>query len=114
MYRTCRHTMPTGRACQSPAMRDSAFCYFHSRRPQYPYRRTPTKKEFKFSALDNDKSISNSISDVLNSLLASRIDARKAGRLLYGLQIAATTLDRASKRAGPAPSESAFPPDSPH
>jgi len=32
MFATCRHIMPSGLQCQSPAMRGSAFCYHHGRR----------------------------------------------------------------------------------
>jgi hypothetical protein len=41
MYRLCRHTMPTGRLCQSPAAGASAFCFHHTR----TRRRRPVQAE---------------------------------------------------------------------
>jgi hypothetical protein len=96
MPRNCRHTMPTGRTCQSPAMRESAYCYFHSRLHRYPHYRSPTKKQLKLLALDSPKAIQTSLADVMNSILSGRIDPRRAGKVLYGIQIAAATLGRAA------------------
>lgn len=28
--RTCKHVMPDGHLCQSPAMRHQSYCYFHN------------------------------------------------------------------------------------
>ncbi len=40
MFVLCSHTMPSGKQCQSPAMRGTRFCYFHRRR--WRYTRRPT------------------------------------------------------------------------
>jgi hypothetical protein len=99
MYHTCRHIMPMGRVCQSPAMRESAYCYFHARLHRYPYRRTPSKKEFKLPPLDSRKAIQTANGDVLNAMLAGRIDARRTTHMLHGLQVATTNFNRASETA---------------
>ncbi len=31
MSHECRHIMPNGAKCQSPALRDKPYCYFHTR-----------------------------------------------------------------------------------
>ena len=41
MFRLCRHTLPTGRLCQSPAAGASAFCFHHTR----TRRRRPVAQE---------------------------------------------------------------------
>ena len=56
MYPECRHIMPNGAKCHSPAMRAMAYCYFHT-----PERRSAQgraqKKPLKLPALDDRAAI---------------------------------------------------------
>ena len=51
MYHECRHIFTGGRKCQSPALKEQNFCYFHSntrKRPtpkNQPYAPTPNRKK---------------------------------------------------------------------
>jgi len=92
--RTCMHIMPTGRACQSPAMRESAYCYFH-----IPARRhfRAAVTAFKLPILDSPRAIQLAVCEVSNLLLSNKIDVKKAGRLLYAIQIAASHLEQGCK-----------------
>lgn len=95
MYPECRHILPTGAKCHSPAMRGMAYCYFHT-----PGRRSAQalgrahKKPLKLPALDDRAAIQIAVTQVLNAIASSKINRRTAGQLLYGLQIASETLRR--------------------
>jgi hypothetical protein len=88
MYKECRHIMPSGSKCKSPALRESAFCYYHVnvRRSTGPRN---VFDDIKLPPLEDNCGVQIALSEVLGALVASRIDARRAGLLLYGLQIAA-------------------------
>jgi hypothetical protein len=89
MVPECRHIKTSGGKCGSPALRGKPYCYFHSRlreraaRPASPYlaiELPPT--------LEDRGSIQLAVSEVISAIADNRIDARRAGMLLYGLQIA--------------------------
>lgn len=84
MYRNCRHVHPNGRMCKSPAMRGCLFCYFHARLHGPAVELPPP---------DDAASIYESSAKVIRALASSRIDEGRAKVLLYGLQIAASTLN---------------------
>jgi hypothetical protein len=135
MYPECRHVLASGNACNSPALAQSNFCYFHSRlyqrqsahqAPRHAHRRP----DGRFAALsapganctsivptdtidygpypvgaptegspahttpldlppaEDAESIQLALIDVLQALAANQIDAKRAGLLLYGLQVA--------------------------
>jgi len=95
MYPECRHIMPNGAKCHSPAMRGMAYCYFHT-----PGRRSAQgqgraqKKPLKLPVLDDRTAIQIAVTQVLNAIGSSKISRRSAGQLLYGLQIASEVLRR--------------------
>jgi len=99
MYETCRHIMPSGLRCQSPAMRGSAFCYHHGRRIP-PARKGPSaERRVEIPQTLDPNGISHTAGNILQALANGHISARRASVLLYGLQIATG-----------APSHSASPP----
>jgi hypothetical protein len=92
--------MPTGRTCQSPAMRTSAYCYYHARLQ----RRTHVpRKQLQLPALDSPSAIRNGVTQVLNHMLAGKIDPRGAGRALHGIQMASAQLENEHKFPRPLP-----------
>jgi hypothetical protein len=84
----CRHVMPSGLHCKSPAMRGSAFCYFHARatRPARPAR--PLETRIEMPSLLGRKGILGAVDHVVQALAANRISPRRAGILLQGIQMA--------------------------
>lgn len=84
MVNECRHIMPSGLHCQSPAMRGSSFCYFHAR-PQRPAR----PREVRIAMPDrlDGKGTQAFIHQILRALAAGHISARRAAVLLYGIQM---------------------------
>ena len=107
----CRHQMPTGRKCHAPAMRHSAYCFHHDRLHRYPLRpRIPQRLET--LPVNTRQEIQTAITQVCNAMLSRQIEARRGGRLLYGLQVAVNALDaedKAKHRAAKAKPENAKP-----
>ena len=88
MFQLCRHIKTNGKRCQSPALGELAYCYFHARTHAMA---TPKYIEFddlKLPLLEDSASIQVAISKITSAFLSSRIDARHTGLLLYALQIA--------------------------
>ena len=96
MVRECRHTMPTGVHCQSPAMRHSAYCYHHDRLHRYPREARLAKKPVHLPKLDNRDALLAGLTDVMNAILARKVDPRQGGSLIYGMQVAAYNIGKAS------------------
>jgi len=98
-YPLCRHTKTDGLQCQSPALTTSAFCYHHQK-----LRRTrmstissgPGLSTRVLHPLRNADSIQQAFAMVFSALAANRIHPKVAGRMLYGLQLAASNLRKAS------------------
>ena len=105
----CRHIFTDGRRCGSPAIRGpegaDAFCYFHhnSRRP---IQDAPTRKRrqsrFNLPNPEDRSAIQQSIGEVLRRIASNEIDPRRAGLLLYGLQIASLNLPKSNPSEPPA------------
>ena len=101
--RTCRHLMSNGRNCHSPAMRTSAYCYYHARLHKAKHRPHQSGNPFQLPPLDSPGAILESLHQVMNLLLARKIDPPCAGRLLYGIQMASGKLAGQRKPSRPAP-----------
>ncbi len=97
MYQECRHIMPSGLKCHSPALGNAFFCYYHTSL----HRTTAPKGKFdnqgiEISALEDSSAVQLALTQVLGALGSSSLDPRRAGLLLYGLQIAAHLTARPS------------------
>src|SRR5215471_5223257 len=96
MYSECRHIFTSGKKCQSPALKEQTFCYFHSNtrkrptpanQPYDPYAE-PQTAVIALPALEDADAIQLALSDVVLALAANQIDPRRARILIYGLQVA--------------------------
>jgi hypothetical protein len=96
MYQLCRHIKTNGRRCQSPALHESAYCYFHTRVHTMAKTKSTIWDNFNLPLLEDSASIQVAISQIASGLLSSRLDARHTGLLLYALQIALQNIDRKS------------------
>jgi hypothetical protein len=91
----CRHTLPEGRRCGSPAMRGEKFCYYHheTRKPVAdPQRRQARRNCFHIAPPRTRAAIQDSIGEIVARLAYNEIHPRRAGLLLYALQIATTNI----------------------
>ncbi|HEY1210258.1 MAG TPA: hypothetical protein VGE85_12875 [Terracidiphilus sp.] len=96
MCQLCRHIKTDGFKCQSPAMRGSDFCYFHSRVQTMTKVKNSVRNDIKLPLLVDSASIQAAISQIAAASLSSRLDARHTGLLLYALQIASQNITRST------------------
>ncbi len=131
MVHYCAHVHANGERCGSPAMRDSDMCYWHNE-----VRHRIRDREFHVGGFDkrpcygldipvleDAEGMQITIQHVLNALIDRRLDERRAGLVLYGIQIAQANLRslrltprsrrqvRSSAEAATAARDMAFPPD---
>src|ERR1700722_13285197 len=92
----CRHIHTDGRRCASPCLRGEDFCYFHhtTRRPATKGEVNGKKESFTLPLPEDRSAIQLSIGEVLQRIASNSIDPRRAGLLLYGLQIASLNLGK--------------------
>jgi hypothetical protein len=98
----CRHIFTDGRRCGSPCLKREEFCYYHhtTRRPVQSLRtRRARQAEFDLEIPEDRGAIQISIGEVLRRIARNEIDPKRAGLLLYGLQIASLNLARAAEPA---------------
>ncbi|MGC1300401.1 MAG: hypothetical protein WA869_35685 [Alloacidobacterium sp.] len=110
MYDRCRHIRVDGARCRAMAVTNKAFCYFHlhnrrktAAKPATPntadYGTVPVNPPAAQTALDLDLplledryAIQVGITRIARALTANEIDPKRAGLLLYALQIASSNL----------------------
>ena len=95
-HTNCHHIFPDAHRCGSPALRGEAFCYYHhpDRKPvANPYARR-ARRGFDLPAPTDQQSVRHALSQVIVRLAANKLDVRRAGLLIYSLQIAGQTLPR--------------------
>jgi len=93
----CRHIFTDGHRCASPCLRQQEFCYYHhtTRKPiANPQQRRSRRSTFHLPLPEDRSAIQASIGEVLQRIAANDIDPRRAGLLLYGLQIASLNLPK--------------------
>jgi hypothetical protein len=93
MYRTCRHIKPNGLRCESPALRGTNFCYFHSKLHSLGVEPHAENEPLRLPSPEGPAAIQLSIARITNALIDGRIDPRRAGQLLYAMQIASQHLE---------------------
>lgn len=97
----CHHVFPDDHRCGSPRMRDEQFCYFHhdSRRPVVrPHERIARRSTFALSTPTSHDHIEESLGELLVRIATNNIDPRRAGLLLYCLQLASTNLRQTTQQ----------------
>jgi hypothetical protein len=95
MKHKCRHIMPSGRNCQAPALRGKPYCYFHTRLHRFTAAPPIAEKDDLHLPVFEDRSaIQIALAQVVDALCSSHIDTRKAGLLLYALQIGSQNVER--------------------
>jgi hypothetical protein len=91
-YKECRFIKTNGLKCHSPAMRGSVFCYFHARTRIYVSRSQPKDKALQLPPLENFASLQDALNEIVQALASGRVDTKRAGNLLYALQLARQSL----------------------
>ena len=95
MSHECRHIMPNGAKCHAAALRGKPYCYFHTRlhrlTSQPPIR---PDGDLRLPVIEDRSAIQVAIAQVFDALCSNRIDSRRAGLFLYGIQIASQNVQR--------------------
>ena len=85
----CAHVRASGVRCGSPALRDSAYCYYHDHFHGGPRLIYPA-----LAKLDDPHGIQTALMEVLTGILDGRLEHKTGALLLYGLQTAVANLKR--------------------
>ena len=91
----CRHIMHNGAKCQSPSLRGKPYCYYHTRLHRFTAAPPPGPMDtIRIPVLEDRTAIQVALSQVLNDLASGRLDPKRVGLFLYGLQIATQIVER--------------------
>ncbi len=96
----CRHIFTSGQRCGSPSLKNEEFCYHHHSTRKAIARadletRRGRRSSFALPEPEDRTAIQLSIGEVLRRLASNDLDPKRAGLLLYGLQIASINLPKA-------------------
>ncbi len=96
--RRCQHIKGNGTQCGSPALRHEALCYYHREsRPERVEVRGENGQacgQVLVPVFEDAGSIQTMVRQVVMLVLEGKIDTKKAGTVLYALQIASANLKR--------------------
>ena len=100
----CRHIFTDGRRCAAFSLRNETFCYFHhttrgAASPNTCRTRRRRSASFAVPPAEDRSAVQYTIGEVLRRIASNEIDPRRAGLLLYGLQIASMNLPRLDPKA---------------
>src|ERR1039458_2945222 len=94
LYPECRHIMTSGKKCEAPALKGEHFCYYHTRLHIDPKKQVTPMDSIEIPVIEDRCTLQLVLAHVLKQMVNGNIDRHRAGLLLYGLQIAAQTVDR--------------------
>ena len=103
----CRHIKTDGLRCRSACLRREQFCYFHHttrvpiRNPRERKATLSRREAFDLHLVEDRASIQLAIARILQRIAANELDTRRAGLLLYGLQIASVNLPPSTAKLQP-------------
>ncbi len=97
----CQHIKINGDRCGAPALHERKFCRFHNCCGSVEFDISTSAADpaafFHLPTLEDAASIQATSTQVCEHLLHRRLDPKKAGVVLYGLQVALSNLDRPSE-----------------
>lgn len=107
----CQHIKVSGDRCGAPALHDQKLCRFHNvcrpTRIDVSTSAAEPPAPFLLPILEDASSIQMTITQICEHVLHRRLDAKKAGILLYAMQVASSNLGRlGEERAKENPEES--------
>jgi hypothetical protein len=98
--KSCGHVLSNGQVCNAIPMRDSNFCYWHhkarARHRRHERIGGPITMEansgLELPLLEDANSVQVTIQEIMQAILDRRIDSKRAGLLLYSLQLASSNI----------------------
>jgi hypothetical protein len=102
----CRHIFTDGHRCGSICLRNEPFCYYHhtTRKPA-PRKTFGSHASFDLPLPEDRSAIQASIGIILQRIASNDLDPKRAGLLLYGLQIASLNLPKQQHEDKEAPEQ---------
>jgi len=105
--RQCWHyTAPSGQRCGSPALKNEYYCFFHhikhAKRANHNLI-DPEITRLELPEIEDRASIFVALSAVIHRLGENTIDTRRAGQMIYGLQVALRALEPPRAQRVPQP-----------
>ena len=100
IVKRCEHIKDNGAQCNSPALRDAKFCYFHIQYHCPQMGALPSSGQWRMSASEtvrDAKAIQLALAKVMECLQRGTIDHKAAGQILHALRTASTNLGQISK-----------------
>ena len=88
MFQECRHIKASGTKCEAPALKGEQFCYFHSRSRAHARRHVDYYQAIEIPLLEDRSAIQHALTEVARAIANNNMDTKRAGLLLYSLQIA--------------------------
>jgi hypothetical protein len=114
----CYHYQaPSGQRCGSPALKGEYYCYHHhlkTKRHNSHFLIDPEVTRMEVPPIEDRASIFISLAAIVHRLAENTIDTRRAGQMIYALQVALRTLGPSNPRASSAPEPAPQPNPSPN
>ena len=106
MIPECHHIKTSGGKCGSPALRGQLYCYFHSAPPcetrtSQPHAGLAAYLPKEIGNLEDRGAIQLAVTKVAKAVAENRIEPRRAGLILYALQIASGNAKKRLQRPSP-------------
>jgi len=89
MFHECRHIKTDGHRCHGAALRGKPYCSFHMNLRRMHSPRLSESQNLELPPIEDTASVLLAVNQVLHSLNAPTANYRRAGLMLYALQIAA-------------------------
>ena len=90
----CRHIFNNGNRCGAVCLRNKELCYYHDTTRRAAATPSNDQSTFELPLPEDRSAIQTSIGLVLQRIASNQLDPRRAGLLLYGLQIASLNLPK--------------------
>jgi len=90
----CQHIKVDGVQCGSPSLRRKRFCFFHKRLRDRHARVQRIRSTVSLPMVEDANSLHLALMDVLQNIATGRLEPKRGGLMLYGLQIVSTNLKR--------------------
>jgi hypothetical protein len=92
---TCLHIKEDGTYCGSPALRAEKYCYYHLQQRGRRLRRARALRDnlpyqLDIESLDSPYAVRTAVTEIVQALASGQLDHAVAGKMLYGVQQAAS------------------------
>jgi len=94
MYNECRHILLSGHKCRAAALKGKAFCYHHLYSRRLARMNPAPADPLLLPSIEDAAGVNAALNQVIRQYANNRMDRQKATTLFYGLQIAASLVNK--------------------